>query len=246
VTRAEDVKKIGRGEGLLLSRIQYARLVELLASLSDDDWASPTDCEGWTVKDIGAHVLGSLEAVRRPREFVRQALAGLRVAKAEHLREPLDGINAVQVREHAGMTGAQVAQAIAAIAEPALRHRARTPWLLRQGVRVKLGVSGRTSLAWILDVVYSRDTFVHRIDVSRATGRDVHTDDVERRIVAEIVREWAARHGEPVTLTLTGPAGGTYECNGGGPEITEDAVEFTRLVSGRGTATGLLAVPAQF
>jgi hypothetical protein len=36
-------------------------------------------------------------------------------------------------------------------------------------------------------------------------------------------------HGE-----LTGPAGGAWTFGGGGPEITEDAIEFCRALSGRG------------
>lgn len=34
-----------------------ARLVELLLSLSDDEWRAPTICAEWSVKDIAAHLL---------------------------------------------------------------------------------------------------------------------------------------------------------------------------------------------
>jgi uncharacterized protein (TIGR03083 family) len=33
-------------------------LLDLLADLSPDEWQQPTVCEGWTVKDIAAHLLG--------------------------------------------------------------------------------------------------------------------------------------------------------------------------------------------
>src|SRR5712692_398283 len=33
-------------------------LLELFAKLSDEDWNRPTVCQGWTVKDIGLHLLG--------------------------------------------------------------------------------------------------------------------------------------------------------------------------------------------
>ena len=33
-------------------------LLDLLASLSDDDWNHDTICDGWSVKDIAAHLLG--------------------------------------------------------------------------------------------------------------------------------------------------------------------------------------------
>lgn len=31
-------------------------ILALLPTLSDDDWSKPTDCPGWTVKDIAAHL----------------------------------------------------------------------------------------------------------------------------------------------------------------------------------------------
>ncbi len=33
-------------------------LLQLLSALSDDQWATPTICPGWTVKDVALHVLG--------------------------------------------------------------------------------------------------------------------------------------------------------------------------------------------
>jgi uncharacterized protein (TIGR03083 family) len=35
-----------------------AALLELLASLSTEDWDRPTRCEGWSVKDVADHILG--------------------------------------------------------------------------------------------------------------------------------------------------------------------------------------------
>ena len=33
-------------------------LLELFAELTDEDWLKPTVCPGWTVRDIGLHLLG--------------------------------------------------------------------------------------------------------------------------------------------------------------------------------------------
>lgn len=234
-------RAIKRGEGTALSRVQYARYVEVLTTLTPDEWTAPTDCPGWSVKDVTAHVLGNLECVAKPREFLRQVREGKRL-DPEH---PYDGLNAYQVKLYADLTPAELVQRIATIAEPALRMRHRTPWLLRHLVRPTLDVVGRVPMAYVLDVVYTRDTYLHRVDVCRATGREVVLDGVERRIVEDIVAEWAARHGQPYRLRLTGPAGGTYG-DGDGDEIVCDAVEFTRLVSGRGRPEGLLATRVQY
>jgi hypothetical protein len=58
------------------------------------------------------------------------------------------------------------------------------------------------------------------------------------------VAEWAERHGAPYDLTLTGPAGGRW--TGTGEAIELDAVEFCRVVSGRGEAAGLLRTQVPF
>jgi hypothetical protein len=41
-------------------------------------------------------------------------------------------------------------------------------------------------------------------------------------------------------LVLTGTAGGTYKQGTGGDELELDAVEFCRILSGRGSGDGLL------
>ena len=36
----------------------HAQLLDLLASLSDDEWAAPTICAPWSVKDLAGHIVG--------------------------------------------------------------------------------------------------------------------------------------------------------------------------------------------
>lgn len=235
-------RPIGRTEGTILSRVQYARFLDVLTSLSDDEWTAPTDCPEWSVKDIAAHVLGNLECVRKPQEFLRQVREGKRL----NPKEPYEGLNAYQVKHYAPLTPAEITRRIATVAEPALRMRQRTPWPLRHLIRPTLDVAGRVPMAFVLDVIYTRDTYMHRIDVCRATGRELVLDDVEQRIVEDMVDEWADRHGQPFRLTLTGPAGGTYERGTGGPALECDAVEWTRVNSGRAKGEGLLATRVQY
>jgi hypothetical protein len=63
-------------------------------------------------------------------------------------------------------------------------------------------------------------------------------------IVDDVVREWAARHGQPYTLNLSGLVGGTW--GGNGERISMDAFDFCRAVSGRGPAPGLLSQQVPF
>ncbi len=83
--------------------------------------------------------------------------------------------------------------------------------------------------------------------MARATGAElVLTADHDGVIVADVVAEWAARHGQPYTLHLTGPAGGSWASGERGPLIESDAVEFCRVLSGRGHGDGLLAIQVPF
>lgn len=80
-----------------------------------------------------------------------------------------------------------------------------------------------------------------------ATGRPlVLTPDHDGVLVDDVVREWAARHGQPCTLTLTGPAGGSWQFGTGGPSHTLDAVEFCRILSSRGSGEQLLGTRVPF
>jgi uncharacterized protein (TIGR03083 family) len=246
VTAVERVPRIAREEGARLSRVQYERFADVLDALAPDEWARPTDCAGWDVHDVAAHVLGGLAGQASLRELLRQVRAGVRIARAERIRDPLDAMNAYHVRAFADVPGPELAARIRDMVPRALKGRERMPQTLRTLVRPRLAVAGRVSLGWIVDVVYTRDAFLHRVDVCRATGREPLVDDTEGRIVADIVREWVGRHGEAVTLRLRGGAGGTYEAGSRGPVLELDAVEFARLVSGRGTPVGLLATSVQY
>lgn len=109
------------------------------------------------------------------------------------------------------------------------------------------GVKETWRLRYLFDVILTRDTWMHRIDVCRATGRQpVLTADHDGVIVAGVVAEWARRHGRPYRLKLDGTAGGDFAGGQGGEEIVMDAVEFCRILSGRGSGQGLLAQAVPF
>ena len=54
--------RIKRPEARLLAETEFVRFAELAASLSDEEWATPTDCTGWDVRKMALHVLGSGDA----------------------------------------------------------------------------------------------------------------------------------------------------------------------------------------
>ena len=114
--------------------------------------------------------------------------------------------------------------------------------LLDQGGSTPPGMPAKLSLGHAMDVVHTRDVWLHRIDIARATGHSVDLDSGgDRRVVEDVVAEWAGRHGQPFHLTLTGPDGGEFRHGEGEPHLELDPAEFCQILSGRAPGDGLLA-----
>ncbi|MGZ6770733.1 MAG: hypothetical protein ACXVGK_11090, partial [Mycobacteriaceae bacterium] len=92
----------------------------------------------------------------------------------------------------------------------------------------------RWTNGYLIDTILTRDPWMHRMDIARATARTpVLTAHHDGRLVADVVEDWAERHGRPYQLHLTGPAGGRFSRGKDGPPLTLDAVDFCRILSGR-------------
>ena len=223
---------------------EYQRLDQLLRALSGEEWSRRTDCPEWDVRAMVAHLVGAAESNASIRELLHQARHARRVYRTGDF---VDKINEVQVRERADRSPEQLVGDLADAGVRGVRGRRRVPAPVRS-VPLPFGPPlGVKPLGYLLGRIYTRDTWMHRVDISRATGRDlVLTADHDGRIVADVVEEWADRHGAPYRLHLTGPAGGTWERGTGGEELRLDAVEMLRAVSGRAPGTGLLATTVPF
>ena len=236
-------------EAMDLAGEEYDRLVGVLESLAPDDWAQPTDCDGWTVRDLAGHVVGSLRMAASVREFASVQLGAKRRAKAQGGQE-VDHMTALQVEALAGASTDELVAEARHLVPKATAGRRRTPGPIRRHVRFKVqmgGIDETWTLGWLLDVCLTRDAWLHRMDVCRAVGRDPElTADHDGRIVADVVDDWARRHGRPYHLVLTGPAGGRFGDPAAGEVIDLDAVEFCRILSGRSTGTGLLTTEVPF
>src|SRR5262249_43490821 len=150
----------------------------------------------------------------------------------------IDALTGLQVEERQHMTPEQITGRFAARAAKAARARRRAPGFIRRRAMPHLQQAGRRDEAWtigyLIDVILTRDPWMHRADIARATSADlVLTADHDGVIVADVVAEWAARHGQPYTLHLTGPAGGAWAGGEAGALIQTDAADFRRLRSRR-------------
>lgn len=223
---------------------EYRRLLVLLGDLGDDAWRAPTDCVGWDVRAIVAHLAGGARWPIALRELVRQARQGRRLRPDGDL---VDGMNEVQVRERADHTPGQLLEELAAVAPRAVRARARLPRPIR-AMPMRFGPPlGTQPFGYLTDRILTRDAWLHRVDICRAVDRPLLlTADHDGRIVADVVDEWAQLHGQPFELILTGPAGGTWQHGAAGETIELEAITFCRILSGRAAGEGLLATRVNF
>lgn len=245
-TSVEKVPRVARPESTVMAETETARMVSMLRSLDDDDWSKMTDCPAWDVRAMAAHVLGMTETFSSLRRFAKDMRAGGRAAGDGPF---IDGLTAVQVRDRTDLTRDEL---IERLAEAGPRQASwRASRRLMRKIPMKQDMPDGSTETWkagyLFDIILTRDTWMHRVDVARATGRPLElTPDHDGRLIADVVAEWARRHGHPFTLHLGGPAGGTYAQGSGGEDITIDAVEFCRTLSGRASATGLLAQHVPF
>lgn len=233
-----------------LAASEYTRFADTLDRLEPGHWAAPTECPGWDVRAMAGHALGMVQYASSLTEQARQQLAAGRRAKREG-GPSIDSLTALQVEKNAQLSPAELTAEIRRLGPKAARTRKRIPSLVRARTLPEAQPVGGTDEWWTLgflyDVILTRDPFMHRLDIARATGTDpIVSADHEPVIVDDVVREWAGRHGQPYELVLTGPAGGRWAGGSGGDRIEMDAFDFCRILSGRGEGSGLLAVEVPF
>jgi len=235
-----------RSTAMWLAATEYQRYVEHLGSLSTEDWTRPTDCPGWDVRAMATHVLGMMEMAASIREGARQR----RAARAEG-GVFVDALTALQVAERVAMRPDEIIARMVRMAPKAVRGRKNTPWFVRRrrmpDVDLVGGGKEDWTLGYLIDTILTRDPWMHRVDSSRATGRPMRlTAEHDGLLVADVVLEWAGRHGQPCTLVLDGPAGGHWSFGAGGPTIELDAIEFCRILSRRAAGEDLLGFEVPF
>ncbi len=210
--------------------------IALLKDLDDLDWARPTDCAGWTVHDMTAHLVGQYQGLAKLGVYLRRH-------RRAHRRYPalsrLDADNRQQIDDLGGRPGPELVAMLAAIGPKAIRARRRVPGLVRRqraGRMYPEESLPEDRLSYILDVLALRDPWMHRVDLARATGRPLalgaHDRVVVTQVIADLGRAWA---GPAVLLELTGPAGGRWALGQGDPAATvrADTVDYLRALSGR-------------
>jgi uncharacterized protein (TIGR03083 family) len=231
---------------MALAEVEFARMVAQLRSLSAEDWQRPTVCQLWDVRTMAAHVLAMAESQASFRQFAHD----FRAAGKRTEGKMIDAMTATQVRERSSLTPETIISRLAEVAPKSVKARRRTPAPMRWAIRMKQDPpfdSERWRFGYLVDTIFTRDTWMHRLDISRATGHAmVLTAEHDGRLIDDVVGEWAGRHGRPFTLTLSGPAGGHWTVGDGGEQLDLDALDFCWVVGSRQPGVGLLATEVPF
>ena len=245
---------IARPASMQLAETEYQRVAEAVDALRPEDWTQPTDCTGWDVRQLVAHIAGMARFVSTPREMARQMRAAQ--ARQQDGQLLIDSQTALQVEERQHLGVEELRAELRRAGPRAAKGRRRTPAFLRRRSlpepQVVNGAPETWSIGYLTDVILTRDPWMHRLDLARATGQALTlTADHDGVIVADVVEEWARRHGRPYRLQLTGPAGGSWSSGAEAEEIVMDAADFCRVLSGRpgpdgGQPSGLLATEVPF
>ena len=91
-------------------------------------------------------------------------------AKAAPGQMMVDGMNERQLADRAGRTPDQLISELRAVGPKGIRTRQRLPWPLRK-LPIPWGPPlGTTPVDYLTDLIYTRDTWMHRADICRAAG----------------------------------------------------------------------------
>ncbi len=248
VGNVTTIPRIAHDEAMRIAAVENAKFASLLRSFEPDDWTKPTECVLWDVRALTAHVVGSAAGEASPREFVRQVRKGRPLVAEIGGKFWWDGMNELQVRERADLSTQDLVAEWGATSARALRARTGLPRPLARLPLLNLPAPvGRQPLSYLFDIGFTRDVWIHRIDLTRAAAKTLDADpDHDGRIVADLVAEWASTHGEPFTLMLGGPAGGQFRAGTGGEHVDMDAIEFCRILAERVHGTGILRYTLPF
>jgi uncharacterized protein (TIGR03083 family) len=221
-------------------RHAFESVLALGRGLSDPDWAAPTECPRWTVKDVYAHLIGGerwmVEGHPPPEEGFEAWAAGPVLARREvPPAAVLDELREVYERRRVQLDRGGI--------DPDRPTQMATgqPMTLGQLLRVR-----------VLEV------WVHEQDVRRAVGRPGNLDSPAAAITGElfvaalprvVARSAGAPRGSVVRLTTTGEvamdlavavdrAGRGALTSPDRPSLTHLTMSwesFTRLCAGRGS-----------
>lgn len=231
---------------------EWEAIAQLGASLNDKDWVLPSECPGWTVKDLVSHMIGterSLMGEPAPPE----------APGAEHVHNPVGAANEAWVAARRQVPAHEVLAEFSDVTGRRLEQLSRLP--AERWDEVGPSPVGQVPYREFM-AVRAMDCWIHEQDMRIATGRPGHMDGpvaelALRRIASAmpyvVARKAAAPDGSNVrwellkspiaqvgVLVRDGRGVSQDEVPDPTAEIQMDAELFWRLGCGRVTGDAAL------
>ena len=183
----------------------WSSIASLTETLSDEQWAAPTDCPGWDVKDHLSHIIGT------ERSMAGEATPALDVAAASHVKNAVGEANERWVVSRRGVPGAQV------------RHEFIEVMAERCRALRNLDAEGFEKVGWspIGDVpfrvfleVRAMDCWIHEQDLRLALdrpggrggrGEEVSLSRVEQALGQVLGKGVRPPEGTSISVAIDGP-----------------------------------------
>jgi uncharacterized protein (TIGR03083 family) len=186
---------------------------QLVRSLDTEALNTPTRCEGWTVGDVAAHVIGTLTQIA--------------TGRLNELTEPDN--TARQAAERKGRTGEELADELRddiKIAQDLLNAFDDAAWAGPPPVQVPGTLGDAVQAIWY-------DTYVHTEDIHAALGRPPRRDKEGLRASVDHIAVILESQGwGPATIALDGIEEFKVG-DGSGRRITGDPLTFVLVATGR-------------
>ncbi len=235
IPNALNISYVTADEAFSLLENEFSRFSQLLDKLSDEDWHKPTACTTWTVKDILAHQAGGYASGTGFREMFHQY-----TAKQKPGQLPEDAVNDLQVGERRDRSPEEIIAELRRVAPKAI-HNWSYGFLLPKLITLPHPVAGNLSLRHLMWVIHSRDTWMHRLDICRATGNHFeqtakHDGRIAALVMLDVARQLSNKLGDQaIVFELTGMAGSTWKVGTGAEtaRLRMDTLDFNIFVSGR-------------
>lgn len=190
----------------------YARFEELMRSLSDQEWQTPTRCDGWSVADVCAHVVGTMTAITE--------------GKAAELVEP--GNPQVQADQRRGKTQHELADELnkaAKIGSDIMGTFDDATWSGPPIVDIPGSLGEAVEGLWY-------DTYVHIEDINAAVGRPEERGPGLKASVSHCCDLLTHREWGDAVVALDGLP--EFKIGKGGERrITGDPLDFVLAATGR-------------
>ena len=192
---------------------EYGRFEALIRSLDDRAWETPTRCEGWTVRDVAAHVTGTLAEITAGR------LVG--IGSPETIQRTVD-----ERRDRSPQEMADELQHNAKLGQDITAGIDDTVWAGPAGGDLEITMGEGVEALWY-------DAWVHGHDIRTAVGMTEDRGPGLRASVWHAADLLTNQGWGPATLALDGMDEEIPISGGGGRRITGDPVDFVLVATGR-------------